>query len=195
MQERVFEIATEKLTFIRVDLIFNPGTSGDVFARKTDKTLKQMLIKKRYKRLTDKIPLRNQDQLIGSALFELKSADNPAYKLFLNKYGDETYCRFYIEEYLSRKGLYAFFADDRLTYIGRTKSSFKERINDNYGRIAPTNCYLHGQTTNCHLNSLINLYRDSVQFYVCPLEDNVAIERLEKRLIWELRPEWNIKGL
>ena len=80
----------------------------------------------------------------------------------------------------------------QIQYLGRCRDNFGKRINQGYGRIHPKNCYLDGQATNCHLNALINIYKDNIEFYVCPLEDVAQIEEFERQLIRQLQPTWNI---
>ncbi|MFK4618979.1 hypothetical protein ABIF50_002256 [Bradyrhizobium diazoefficiens] len=63
-------------------------------------------------------------------------------------------------------GVYAYFVGDDLKYIGRCKDSMKKRINHGYGKVHPKNCYLDGQSTNCHLNALIAPLRESVSLWL-----------------------------
>jgi len=79
-----------------------------------------------------------------------------------------------------------------IKYIGKTTDGFKKRINQGYGKIHPKNCYLDGQATNCHLNALIAENSDQIRFYVCPVESESEIAKLEAVCIQRFRPEWNI---
>jgi hypothetical protein len=123
-------------------------------------------------------------------------ASDPVYRNFLNKYGDLVCCTFFIEHspYSRKKGLYSFASGDGVVIkcIGKTTDGFQKRINQSYGKIHPKNCYLDGQATNCHLNAQIAANRDHIRFYVCPIESESEIAKLEADCIQWFRPEWNI---
>lgn len=193
VQEKVFNVGLEELRFVQVELVFEAHAIQDIFTLKNNKTLIQTLTHARYQHLTDDRLISLANLPLGSVLHELKASGDERYRRLLNKHGDEVYCRFYITEYLKCKGLYAFLVGEKLTYIGKTKKTFQQRINTGYGRIAPKNCYLDGQSTNCHLNSLINQHWRNVQFYVHLLELDTEIDRLEVALIQTFQPEWNIQ--
>jgi hypothetical protein len=82
--------------------------------------------------------------------------------------------------------------DEKLVYLGRCRDNYDKRINRDYGKIYPKNCFLDGQATNSHLNFLINRYRNEVEFYVYPMNDDTQIKELEKQLILRFQPTWNI---
>ena len=134
------------------------------------------------------------NQPLGDFLLGLKRKNNPFYRKFLNQYGDKTYCSFYIDdtENITAKGLYAYSMDGQIKYIGRCFDNFRKRINQGYGHIHPKNCYIDGQSTNCHLNSLIMPVRDRILLYICKLSNESHIKILEVKLIQQLNPEWNI---
>lgn len=94
-----------------------------------------------------------------------------------------------------QRGLYCFVVEDgeQIKYIGKTADSFKKRMNQGYGQIHPKNCYLDGQATNCHLNALIAGSQESVGLRVHPMEDKSEVGRVERLLIEQLRPQWNIQ--
>lgn len=134
------------------------------------------------------------DKPLGEFLLQLKTENNPFYKEFLNPHGDKRYCVFSIDDprFIEAKGLYCYRVDETIKYIGRCLDSFRKRINQGYGRIHPKNCYLDGQSTNCHLNSMIAHNMDRVSLYICKLADDKEIEYLEKLLIKKEQPEWNV---
>jgi hypothetical protein len=131
---------------------------------------------------------------MGTFLLERELAGDIVYKRFLNSYGDETYCRFYFQDtnWLYSKGLYCFILDDAIMYIGQSRDSFGKRINQGYGNISPKNCYLDGQATNCHINSLVTLHRAELNLFLGEVKDLSVTDRLEKRLIMFYQPAWNI---
>ncbi len=183
------------LQFLRVPLTRHDGLVTNLFADKNNKTVAETLTHRRYEHLAaptaDKYG-QHLHQPLGTFLGELKSHGDPFYRRFLNKYGDLEYCTFSIADHLKSKGLYCFSVDGVLQYIGRSHDPFGKRINQGYGRIHPKNCYLDGQATNCHLNALIASSTGQVQFFACPIEDDTEIDLLERELIRQYLPPWNI---
>lgn len=184
-------------SFRLVPLLFEASPQSDVFCRKNNKTVRQTLAHRRYVSLRDRVEGKYPmllDLPLGVALGSLKKAGDDFYSAFLNKRGDAEYCEFRIPD--SAKvdgiGIYAWTANSDLRYIGRCKDSIKKRINQGYGKIHPKNCYLDGQSTNCHLNALISMQMHWVQLWFCelPLQE---IDDTERALIREYRPAWNIQ--
>lgn len=188
----------DKYIFNRVLLRFADHIDSDVFGLKNNKSLRETLDHPRYKKLA---PLAlheyedSQDVPLGEFLIDLKRKGDPFYRRFLNKNGDYRYSTFAIsdESVLSKKGVYAYYVGDQLRYIGRCKDSMKKRVNHGYGKIHPKNCFLDGQSTNCHLNAKITEFRDNVSLWFCPLESDKKIELLETQLIRKYVPTWNIQ--
>jgi hypothetical protein len=185
-------------TFKETMLHFDGNTYSNVFCEKNNKTLAQTINGEKYRHLEEETRTCYSGYLnekLGSFLKQLKENGDLFYTRFLNKYGDSVYSRFYINdtELLSKKGLYAYCVKDDLKYIGKTITPFGKRINDGYGRISPKNCYLDGQATNCHVNSLITKHKDHIRLLLLPLENDSFICKLEKALINTYYPEWNIQ--
>ncbi len=186
-----------RLEFQRVSLTFLDHGMTDVFGQKNNKTVEETLAQKRYAKLADVIARQSPSSMgepLGDFLLKLKRSGNSTYKRFLNPYGDGVYCRFRMERgpFSSKKGLYCYCIAGRLVYVGRSIDPFEKRINQGYGTIHPKNCFLDGQSPNCRLNALIAENVSAVSFFVCPLNDDAEIDRLERRLIQMLRPHWNI---
>ena len=186
-----------EIIFRNVPLHFNEGFEQNIFAQKNDKTVRETLARPKYTKLSQKI-LRNYstslDKPLGEFLIQLKNENNIFYKEFLNQHGDKKYGVFTIDDQslLNEKGLYIYLIDGQIKYIGLCLDSFRKRINQGYGKIHPKNCYLDGQSTNCHLNSLIANNRDRVTLLICVLSDDKEIEYLENILIKKHQPEWNV---
>lgn len=180
-----------------VKLIFSDTNLSNIFSYKNNKTLKETLTHKRYKKFNsivlEKYPTFLEKNL-GEFLIYLKEKNDSFYKNFLNPNGDKKYCKFRIEDRSSilKKGIYYYTFNEEVVYIGRCLDNYKKRINQGYGGISPKNCYIDGQSTNCHLNSLINLNHQKIKFYILPMEENKEIIELEKELISKLKPIWNI---
>ncbi|GIP52917.1 hypothetical protein [Paenibacillus vini] len=186
-----------ELTFREVKLTFNSNEFVDVFANKNNKSLVETISHNRYTKHKDTIMSSYSDYLnlgLGRFLLELKSSGDLYYKEFLNKNGDKTYSEFYIDDNQVKKakGLYLYCVDKQVKYIGRCKDAFGKRINQGYGKIHPKNCYIDGQSTNCHLNNLVTINKENTSFYVCQLIDDSEIVELEEELIKKYKPEWNI---
>lgn len=195
-QPPLLSVRGRKLALAQVQLDFARRRGiTDVFAQYESKTLGQTLQKKRYRGLMGEVRQgydSEMDVLLGPLLMHLKRRGDDFYKRFLNHWGDEEYCEFSIQGDLAdKKGLYCFTVDGEVKYIGRSHDPFEERVNKGYGIIHPKNCYLDGQATNCHVNSLIAAETGEVEFWVCPLACDREIDDFERVLIDDRRPAWN----
>jgi hypothetical protein len=185
-------------SFVNVELAFEKDNYSNVFANLNGKTVRETLNSDRYKKFS--VAVSNKyakylDYKLGAFLMKLKDAQDLFYKQFLNPHGDETYTTFKITDgkIKHRKGLYVYCLNGELKYIGRSNDPFEKRINQGYGKIAPKNCYIDGQSTNCHINSLVTRNKNSVKLYVLCLETSEEINSLEEKLIKKYSPEWNIQ--
>jgi hypothetical protein len=188
-------VAGRTLRFIYVGLIVSERGITDVFANMNSQTVASMIAKPRYAHLARETATRYAGHMtngIGGFLYLLKRNGDPFYRRFLNPYGDQTYCRFAIKDHLTSRGIYAYMRGSELTYIGRSRDPLAKRIQQGYGKIHPRNCYLDGQATNCHLNALIAEHPDEVSFHVLPMDDSFEIIELERTLITQVKPSWNI---
>ena len=187
----------KKLGFFRVPIFSQEEILENVFSS-YKKPLSSLSDKKEFSSsISEFVNLLNQygEVPVGEFLSDLKLDNDKRYLKFLNPYGDRKYSDFFIndESIFKRKGLYSFCSDKEIKYIGRCRTNYKDRINNGYGRIAPRNCYIGGQSTNCRINHLFTKERDQIEFFVLPMEDITEIETLEKKLIKELNPPWNIQ--
>jgi hypothetical protein len=182
-----------------VPLTFDDEIRINVFSAKNNKSVAETLAHTRYRKLSE--PTRQGygdflDQPLGEFLMSLKNAGDNFYKRFLNRYGDLEYSKFFLTEskFHDLKGVYVYFQEDHVMYVGRCRDSMKKRINQGYGKIHPKNCYIDGQATNCHLNALITKVRKQVSLRLHSMYSDNDIERFELQLIRELRPPWNIQN-
>ena len=110
----------------------------------------------------------------------------------LNKYGDREFCDFVVKTDRNESGVYALYFDEKLVYIGKAKD-FKQRWSQvNYCHISPRNCFVGGQSTNCHINSEICKQTKAnnkvyLYFFATPKYSEV-----EKELICKRNPELNV---
>jgi hypothetical protein len=188
----------KKLEFKKIEIIISDELFDNVFTKKNNKTVMETINTKRYKCLKN-IILNNYSKYMNCELGEflklLKEKKDNTYLKFLNPYGDKTYSKFWINDtnVLDKKGLYLFCIDNNIKYIGRCNDTFKKRLNTGYGNISPKNCFLDGQSTNCRINNLITKNKSNLQLYVLCKNNNCEINLLEKSLINEYNPEWNIQ--
>lgn len=185
--------------FRQVALHFLEAADEDAFALKNNKSLGETLAHRRYKGLVKEAAsfAELMDKPLGEFLVGLKRDGNAFYKRFLNKHGDRSYSVFVIDDpaVLGQKGIYTYFVDAELRYIGRCRDTMRQRISQGYGKIHPKNCYIDGQSTNCHLNAKITEARGSVSLWFCPLDSDDEIISTEAQLIRRYQPEWNIQKL
>jgi len=183
--------------FRQVALHFEDGDQLDVFALKNNKSVRETLMHRRYAKLASETKKysSSEDMRLGEFLLSLKRDGDAFYKRFLNKPGNKRYSNFCIKDpaVLAAKGVYAFYVGNRLKYIGRCRDTMRRRINQGYGRIHPKNCYIDGQSTNCHLNANITEHRESVSLWFCPLTSNAEINSAESLLIAQNCPAWNVQ--
>jgi len=186
-----------KLTFEIIQLTFVKKNIENIFYDKNNKTLKETFEHDKYSRLRTLLADKYKNQLdlkLGDFLKHLKQTNDKNYLCFLNKYGDNKFCEFKIQDHLTDKGIYCYIKNGKIKYIGRCTDNFKKRIIQGYGKIHPKNCFKDGQATNCHLNSLINS-ADNVEFgvYVMTDKSTEEIKELEKLILTCNRYEWNIQ--
>lgn len=188
----------DNLPFIDIPLEFIRVLGEDLFALKNNATVGKTLEHARYQKLREVVLGAYPDALglpLGRFLHNLKQAGNPLYLRFLNPHGDRSYIQFrpQLGPYKPLKGLYRYTVAGRVVYVGLSLDSFGRRIGSGYGSISPKNCYLDGQSTNCHLNALLAQHWDEVQLSILPMTDAQEIVALERALIRGLRPEWNVQ--
>jgi hypothetical protein len=157
-----------------------------------------LLNKKHYASLRFAIENRYPQFLnsrIQSFMKYLVQNNDQFYLKFLNKNGNDTFCRFGLtdKDVFQKRGLYLYEFNGNIMYIGRCRDNYYKRFNVNYGTIQPINCYKEGQSTNTHMNSLMNKYGDKISIYLCPLINVNEIIAAEEVLIKQLQPSWNRK--
>jgi len=181
---------------LEISLSFEDETYGNVFQCKNNKSIEETLQSARYQKLqayTEENYNASLSKMLGDFLYKLKNENDMFYKEFLNNYGDLEYSRFMLADttQYKLKGVYFYYVNDELKYIGRCRDSMQKRVNSGYGNISPKSCYIDGQSTNCKVNALVTQNRGSVKLKIYPMDDIKEIEELESRLIDELMPEWN----
>lgn len=161
-------------------------------------TVSDLLHKKHYSSLRYAVESTYPQFLnsrIQSFMKYLIQNNDQFYLKFLNKNGNDTFCRFGLTDntVFQKRGLYLYEYNGNIMYIGRCRDNYYMRFNINYGCIQPINCYKEGQSTNTHMNSLMNKYGDNIAIYLCPLTNIDEIIDAEAVLIDRLQPPWNRK--
>ena len=185
-----------ELSFREVKLYQFKNNLENIFKDYKSKTISETINSKKYKNLKSVIENENDIKMpTGEFLLKLKNNGNKNYLSFLNNYGDKVYSHFGISEneVFSKKGIYTYYLNDKIKYIGITKDNYQKRINNGYGNISPKNCFKDGQTTNCHLNWLISSSFNNIKFYVKVMDNIDQIMSIEKKLIQKYDPPWNIQ--
>jgi len=185
-----------KHKLIEVPLRFEPEIYINIFKNKKNSTLQKTVKSPRYKSLANTVIKSYPTELdtnIGDFLIKLKTKGDDFYKEFLNKYGDLEYSTFYLDNkmHYNLKGVYFYYLNNELKYIGRCRDNMKKRVNFGYGKISPKKCFKDGQSTNCKINALITKNKNSIVLKLISLNDITEIARLESRLILKYNPEWN----
>jgi hypothetical protein len=109
----------------------------------------------------------------------------------LSYYGKGAFCRFSINAG-EWPGVYLWVVDNSIIYIGETVG-LKSRFNMGYGRIAPRNCYVGGQSTNCKMNKVVlDLFERgkivSLFFYY-----TTDFKQIELELLGKIKTTYNVK--
>lgn len=112
-------------------------------------------------------------------------------RLPLSHNGKGAFCRFSINAG-EWPGVYLWVVNNSIIYIGET-SGLKSRFNMGYGRIAPRNCYVGGQSTNCKMNKVVlALYergeKVSLYFYY-----TLDFKQIERELLGKIKTPYNVK--
>ena len=187
--------------FVSLELEFLSGPHENVFAKRNNVTVDEMLTHKKYKKLIDEMESEYRDILdkpLGEALLDLKQKGDKIYEKFLHEHGDMPYYalgvkREDLDKLPSPMGIYVFFEGDTPRYIGKC-TSVLHQISYDIGKISPLKCYLDGQPTNCRLNAMItkSSHARILRFYA--MHERTNIKQIRNDLIQIHKPSWNLGG-
>ncbi|MBE7519574.1 MAG: hypothetical protein HS107_10070 [Thermoflexaceae bacterium] len=107
-------------------------------------------------------------------------------------YGFGPFCRFKVPSAPASAGVYAFVVDEVLVYAG-ISANRRHRLNQEYGRISPRNCFEGGPRTTCRVNSLLCRAAMAGIWITLLLKQTPGPRELERVLITSLRPAWNLQ--
>ena len=111
----------------------------------------------------------------------------------LNRHGRGPFCRFKTRCLPHVRGVYALAVDDEVMYAGKTDDLALRWGPGGFGSISPANCFVGGQSTNCHVNHGILLATQAGSTVEIWFREEPDAERAERELIRRLSPAWNIQ--
>lgn len=108
-----------------------------------------------------------------------------------NAHSEGPFCSFSLPHAPRAAGVYAIEVAGELKYVGECENLASRFSATGYGQIAPRNCHIDGQSTNCKLNARILVAAKegkpaSVWFHPTP-----QFKVVEKDIIRDLSPPWN----
>ena len=114
--------------------------------------------------------------------------------LALNKWGAGPFVRLRPPPLPKVPGVYAIVHASSVLYIGRARDSLFVRWGRRgYSVIDPRNCYVGGQSTNCHVNHLIGDALAEGWDLELWIHETPVPDEIETTLRRSLHPIWNIQ--
>ena len=113
----------------------------------------------------------------------------------LNQYANSLFTSFTIDspEFEDKKGVFVFFFDEKIIYVGKTDDSLKKVIQGTYGNIVPRKLHTDGQITACKLSSFLNQNHDKkIELWFIPCENKENSKQIKNEIIAEYNPVINI---
>jgi hypothetical protein len=165
------------LYFKPVKLNFSGGVKEDIFSR-VQKPLQEILENPAFSHLLTQVNAKYSRYLpMKSGLFlgQLKERHDPFYREFLNSYGDEKYGTFRLEDSpdADKNGVLIVVVNKGIYYAVNCQDTFRDIINDIFGRISAEDCLLSGDSTRCRMNSLLcnNKNASGISIHTCEKEE------------------------
>ncbi len=114
--------------------------------------------------------------------------------LSLHKHGKGPFCVFTIPVTAAKKkGIYILLVDEQVKYIGFCDDLY-EKFHFEFGHIQPRDCYWGGHPERCRVNHLILKAAQEGKEIKLAFSNQHASESKTAKLIWDLKPQWNIHG-
>ena len=172
---------TAKTLYFRpVSIRFLRGVRHDLFTR-SERIVQQVLegpafaeVKPLFvKEYAQYLPLR-----LGPVTEELSKKNNPLYRQLLNRYGDEGFGSFAIddEECAHKKGLLIVYVQGKLCHVAGCHTACADPVDRSFGNITTDQCYRDGDETACRINSLVTAFRGTPVLWFHELSDDNAID-------------------
>jgi len=146
------------------------GIKNELFI-KSQKTLQDLIDTPPYADIRDTVMDRYARYLsmkIGLVLSQLKARHDMFYLEFLNRWGDERYGTFMIEECAEadRSGVYLIVTEGKVYESGVCTTTFRRLVNQELGRVTPEACYRDHDGKRCRLNSLLSTGKSTSGLFV-----------------------------
>jgi hypothetical protein len=172
---------TQKTLYFRpVSLRFLRGVRHDLFTR-SERIVQQALeapafaeVKPLFvKNYLQYLPLR-----LGPVTEELGKKNDPLYRQLLNRYGDEGFGSFAIqdEECAQKKGVLIVYVQGKFCHVAGCHTAFADLVGRSLGNITADQCYRDGDETACRINSLVTAFRGTPVIWFHELSDDNAID-------------------
>jgi hypothetical protein len=150
----------EKTLYFRpLKVQFSGGMKENHFD-KVQKTLKEILESPVFSHLRDRVNAKYPQYLplkTGLFLGQLKERQDPFYREFLNRYGDEKFGTLRLEESddARKKGVMIVVYKSGLYHVLNCPDSFSNLVNNRLGRILADDCLMSGDSVKCRINALV----------------------------------------
>jgi hypothetical protein len=123
--------------------------------------------------------------------FYPQNAYNNKNNLPLLYHGSGAFCRFSIQAG-NWQGVYLWIVNGEIIYIGETEN-LRSRFNTGCGYIAPRNCYVGGQSTNCKMNKVVMSLFEQGQKIDLYFYDTPNYKQVELVLLRKIKTQYNKK--
>ncbi len=172
---------TAKTLYFRpATLRFLRGIRHDLFSH-AERAVQQALESPAF---ADAKPLFVQDYLrylplrLGPVTEELRRKNDTRYRMLLNRYGDEDFGSFAIddEDQAKKKGILIVYLQGKLCHIAGCHAVFANLVDRSFGDITPDQCYRDGDETACRINSLVTAFRGTPVIWIHELSDDSTID-------------------
>ncbi|MFA7695352.1 MAG: hypothetical protein WCX63_07440 [Methanoregula sp.] len=168
------------LYFRPVHLRFLRGVRHDLFTR-SERTVQQALESPAFAEIK---PLFVNERLhylplrLGPVTEELQKKNDPLYRQLLNRYGDEDFSSFCIEDEgeAQKKGVLVVYVQGKLCYVTGCHATFADLIDRTIGNVTADQCYRDGDENTCRINSLVTAFRNTPVIWYHELSDDSAID-------------------
>jgi hypothetical protein len=102
------------------------------------------------------------------------------------------FCRFRAPSAPASAGVYVFLVDGAVVYVG-ISANLRRRLNREYGRISPRNCFQGGPRTTCRINASLYQKADAGSRIDLLIKQTPNPQEAEGELIESFRPAWNLR--
>ncbi|HNX18440.1 MAG TPA: hypothetical protein PKM50_08980 [Methanoregula sp.] len=172
--------AAKTFYFKPVSLRYLRGVKHDLFTQ-SQRIVQEVLEAPAFsdiKPLFTKECLRYLPLRLGPVTEELRQKNTTIYRQLLNKYGDEDFCSFEMQDetLAKKKGVLLVYVQGKLCHIAACHSSYDDLINHTFGNISADQCYIDGDEMACRINCISGAFRNTPVFWLHELSDDKMID-------------------